>query len=129
VKADRRWTELKEKLASAQAYEPALPSGFTADLRDYQMQGYVWLARLSRLGLGACLADDMGLGKTIQTLALLLNDAAKGPSLVVAPTSVCHNWMIEAQRFAAGLRSCGADREPRRRRRCRGELRPLAHRG
>jgi superfamily II DNA or RNA helicase len=104
VKADAQWRELQDKLAAAQHYEPALPSGFNADLRDYQMQGYVWLARLSRLGLGACLADDMGLGKTVQTLALLMNDAAKGPSLVVAPTSVCHNWMLEAARFAPKLR-------------------------
>lgn len=104
VKADRRWHELKDKLAAAERYEPALPPGLNADLRDYQRQGFVWLARLSRLGLGACLADDMGLGKTVQTLALLLNDAAQGPSLVVAPTSVCHNWMLEANRFAPELR-------------------------
>ena len=104
VKADRRWTELMDRIASAQGYDPELPPGLEADLRDYQLQGFVWLARLSRLGLGACLADDMGLGKTVQTLALLLNDAAKGPSLVVAPTSVCHNWMLEAARFAPGLR-------------------------
>jgi SNF2 family DNA or RNA helicase len=95
---------LIDKLASAQHYQPELPPGLDADLRDYQLQGFVWLARLSRLGLGACLADDMGLGKTVQTLALLLNDAAKGPSLVVAPTSVCHNWMLEAARFAPKLR-------------------------
>ena len=104
VKADRRWSELIDKLASAQRYEPQLPPGLDADLRDYQLQGFAWLARLSRLGLGACLADDMGLGKTVQTLALLLNDAAKGPSLVVAPTSVCHNWMLEAGRFTPELR-------------------------
>jgi superfamily II DNA or RNA helicase len=104
VKADGRWSELIDKLASAQHYQPELPPGLDADLRDYQLQGFVWLARLSRLGLGACLADDMGLGKTLQTLALLLNDAAKGPSLVVAPTSVCHNWMLEAARFAPKLK-------------------------
>jgi len=104
VKADRRWSELIDKLASVQRYEPELPPGLDAELRDYQQQGFVWLARLSRLGLGACLADDMGLGKTVQTLAPLLNDAAKGPSLVVAPTSVCHNWAIEAERFTPKLR-------------------------
>ena len=104
VKADRRWSELIDKLASAQRYEPELPPGLDAELRDHQRQGFAWLARLSRLGLGACLADDMGLGKTVQTLALLLNDAAKGPSLVVAPTSVCHNWAIEAARFTPKLR-------------------------
>ena len=104
VKADKRWSELIARIAAARGYEPALPAGLQADLRDYQIQGFAWLARLSRLGLGACLADDMGLGKTVQTLALLLNDAARGPSLVIAPTSVCHNWSLEADRFAPDLR-------------------------
>ena len=45
----------------------------------------------------------MGLGKTVQTLALLINRAALGPALVLAPTSVCGNWLAEAARFAPGL--------------------------
>ena len=104
VEADRRWTDLLERIEAARGHEPPIPPGLAAELRDYQAQGFVWLARLARLGLGACLADDMGLGKTIQTLALLLAEAAKGPSLVVAPTSVCHNWALEAARFAPDLR-------------------------
>ena len=59
--------------------------------------------RLADSGFGAVLADDMGLGKTVQTLALLLQRAAGGPALVVAPTSVCGNWLLEAARFAPGL--------------------------
>jgi superfamily II DNA or RNA helicase len=104
VKTDKRWTELAERFAAAQTYQPEVPPGLVADLRDYQRQGFEWMARLSQLGLGACLADDMGLGKTLQTLALLLSDASKGPSLVAAPTSVCHNWALEAARFAPDLR-------------------------
>jgi hypothetical protein len=104
VTAAPRWTALIEQISSAQRFEPEPPAGLEAELRDYQLQGFKWLARLSRLGLGACLADDMGLGKTVQTIALLLADTAKGPSLVVAPTSVCHNWVLEAARFAPGLR-------------------------
>jgi superfamily II DNA or RNA helicase len=104
VKADRRWAQMIERLGAARGHEPEVPAGLQAELRDYQQQGFAWLARLSRLGLGACLADDMGLGKTVQTLALLLTDAAKGPSLVVAPTSVCHNWVLEAAKFAPSLR-------------------------
>jgi len=72
-------------------------------LRDYQVEGFAWLARLSAWGVGACLADDMGLGKTIQALAVMLTGAAKAPSLVVAPTSVCLNWETEVQRFAPTL--------------------------
>jgi hypothetical protein len=104
VKADPRWTALIERMAAGEGFEPELPAGLDAELRGYQLDGFKWLARLSRMGLGACLADDMGLGKTVQTLALLLTEAAKGPSLVIAPTSVCHNWALEAARFAPGLR-------------------------
>ena len=50
---------------------------------------------------GACLADDMGLGKTVQALAVFLDRAKGGPALVVAPTSVCPNWMDEARRFGS----------------------------
>jgi SNF2 family DNA or RNA helicase len=55
------------------------------------------------MGFGACLADDMGLGKTLQALALIVERAPNGPALVVAPTSVCSNWMTEAGRFAPTL--------------------------
>jgi superfamily II DNA or RNA helicase len=103
VDAAKSWRALIERIDAAQRFAPRLPAGFEAELRDYQMDGYIWLARLNRLGLGACLADDMGLGKTVQSLALLLAEAGKGPSLVVAPTSVCHNWQLEAARFAPGL--------------------------
>ena len=58
---------------------------------------------LSDWGVGACLADDMGIGKTMQTLAMLIKHAPQGPSLVIAPTSVCANWMAEANRFAPSL--------------------------
>jgi SNF2 family DNA or RNA helicase len=53
--------------------------------------------------MGGCLADDMGLGKTLQALGVLLERAAGGPALVIAPTSVCGNWLAETQRFAPTL--------------------------
>src|SRR5690606_22718148 len=72
--------------------------------RPYQRAGFAWLARLAACGVGGVLADDMGLGKTVQALALLVRRAADGPAPVVAPTSVCGNWEIEAWRCAPGLR-------------------------
>ncbi len=101
--ADRQWHSLKRRLQEAQEFEPAVPSTLQAELRPYQEVGFGWLARLSRWGAGACLADDMGLGKTVQVLALLLERAAGGPALVVAPTSVVANWLDEARRFAPTL--------------------------
>ncbi|MEF2977713.1 DEAD/DEAH box helicase [Subtercola sp. YIM 133946] len=107
-----------------------VPEGVDATLRPYQLDGYRWLAFLYRYGLGGVLADDMGLGKTLQTLALVehareaqragggtsgaggagspgeassARAASGAPFLVVAPTSVVGNWVLEAQRFTPGL--------------------------
>ncbi len=101
---DAPWTHRLRLLDEAAALQPEVPAGLQAELRSYQVEGFAWMARLAHAGLGACLADDMGLGKTVQTLALLLHRAALGPALVIAPTSVCSNWVDEAQRFAPGLR-------------------------
>ena len=90
-------------LRKARAMKPRLPRTFGATLRDYQREGFVWLARLCAAGLGGCLADDMGLGKTVQSLALLCLRKKEGPALVVCPTSVVANWQEEAARFAPAL--------------------------
>lgn len=103
-KADKHWQMHMQRLQAARDYQPQVPSTFQAELRDYQMDGYRWLARLAQWGVGACLADDMGLGKTVQGLALLVERAPQGPALIVAPTSVCANWENEANRFAPTLK-------------------------
>ena len=89
--------------------EPVLPADLAATLRPYQLRGVAWLAFLREAGLGALLADDMGLGKTVQALC-----AIRGRTLVVAPTSVVHNWSEEIRRFRPGLTASvyhGARRE------------------
>ncbi|MBA3058439.1 MAG: DEAD/DEAH box helicase [Gammaproteobacteria bacterium] len=104
LKADKFWKEHLVRLSELDNLQPALPSTLAAELRDYQLSGFLWLSRLAHWGVGACLADDMGLGKTIQALALLLARAPQGPTLVVAPTSVCLNWQSEIARFAPTLK-------------------------
>jgi len=103
-KTDAKFDAHLERLRAVESYQPAVPSTLQATLRPYQGDGFVWLARLAEWGVGACLADDMGLGKTIEALALILHRASQGPTLVAAPTSVCANWVFEAQRFAPTLR-------------------------
>lgn len=83
------------------------PPGFQAQLRPYQQRGLSWLAFLSTLGLGACLADDMGLGKTVQLLALEAHERSQqeqGPTLLLCPMSLVGTWQREAARFAPALR-------------------------
>ncbi len=104
VKADKMWKEHLARMAKNTAFTPQLPTTLQAELRDYQLEGFEWLARLAHWGVGACLADDMGLGKTVQALALMLARAPQGPTLVIAPTSVCMNWIAEAEKFAPTLR-------------------------
>ena len=114
VGGDKQWHSRMDALASASALQPQLPAGLRAELRSYQLEGFCWMTRLAQAGLGACLADDMGLGKTVQTLALLITRAELGPALVLAPTSVCGNWLAETETFAPGLQCKiygeGADR-------------------
>lgn len=100
---------LRERLADPETQDPVeQPVALAATLRDYQRRGLNWLARMTSLGLGCCLADDMGLGKTITLIALHLHrqsdGASAGPTLVVCPTSLMGNWQREIERFAPGTR-------------------------
>ncbi|SEC82668.1 Superfamily II DNA or RNA helicase, SNF2 family [Amycolatopsis tolypomycina] len=101
VVTDGWLARLRERL-SAPPEPQAPPAGLAATLRDYQLRGLQWLATVTGLGLGGCLADDMGLGKTVTLIALHLHRAA-GPTLVVCPASLLGNWEREIRRFAPGV--------------------------
>jgi superfamily II DNA or RNA helicase len=86
------------------------PRTLKANLRPYQREGLSWLVFLNELGAGGILADDMGLGKTVQAIALLLWLKAKHKDqklnhLVIAPTSVVPNWLMEIEKFAPSLKA------------------------
>ena len=71
--------KVRDRIVDAAVVAPlATPAGLTATLRDYQRHGLTWLAELTGVGLGACLADDMGLGKTITLIALHLHRRERG---------------------------------------------------
>lgn len=97
------WVSQIKKIKRIQEKKRSVPSNLNATLRNYQEQGFLWLARLCEWGVGGCLADDMGLGKTVQALAIILQESKKGPSLVIAPTSVAMNWQEEAQKFTPDM--------------------------
>ncbi len=100
---DDSWKEHTKKLQAIDQQSFEVPNNLQATLRSYQIEGYQWLSKLAAWGVGACLADDMGLGKTIQALAVILSRSDKGPSLVVAPASVCRNWVKEIEKFSPDL--------------------------
>jgi SNF2 family DNA or RNA helicase len=105
VEIDQRFRESIAKMKEAFGKKYVLPKNFKADLRPYQNEGFQWLCRLADWGVGACLADDMGLGKTVQALALVQKRSVDGPTLVVAPASVCRNWVKEIDRFTPKLKA------------------------
>lgn len=104
IKHDKKIDQLQDKIKKSMALQPATPKQLKADLRDYQTDGFLWMARMTAWGAGVCLADDMGLGKTVQSIAFFLHTADDGPTLVAAPASVVTNWQRELERFAPSLR-------------------------
>lgn len=103
IQCDDHLKTLREKVNESKELRAKVPTQLKATLREYQVEGFQWIARLNNWGAGACLADDMGLGKTLQSIAYLLYKGKEGPSLVIAPASVVPNWKKELQRFAPSL--------------------------
>ena len=107
VAAEGVLAELAQSLRGAgEALRELEPSSdLLATLRPYQRRGLAWLAHVSELGFGGCLADDMGLGKTLQLIALHLHRRALGlgPTLVICPTTLLGTWRREIERFAPGV--------------------------
>jgi superfamily II DNA or RNA helicase len=100
--------EKKERLRSFKEIKSVdLPAGITAELRDYQKEGYNWLNFLEEFKWGGILADDMGLGKTLQILSFLMKQVETNdiPNLVVIPTSLLFNWENEINKFTPSLKA------------------------
>ncbi|MDR2534206.1 MAG: DEAD/DEAH box helicase [Tannerellaceae bacterium] len=87
----------------------ALPHNLNAQMRPYQLRGFSWMYRNSRIGFGSIIADDMGLGKTLQVIAVLLKYKEEGlinnkhKALVIVPTGLLANWQAEIEKFAPAL--------------------------
>lgn len=107
---DPAWRKQAEQSnRTMQIERTPLPQHLENILRPYQKDGVDWLRFMERNGFCGLLADEMGLGKTLQTLTWLLmercnSDARALPSLIVCPTSLVHNWVEEAARFAPSLK-------------------------
>ena len=106
---------LLESLVTFDALHKEELPAIRATLREYQHDGYSWMAFLYKHGFGACLADDMGLGKTVQTITLMAaikegkiksltpNPDEKRPHLLVLPPTLLFNWQAEIKTFYPDL--------------------------
>ena len=108
VHLDKNTRKLIDDLLKGENTET--PEGLQATLRPYQLRGYEWLYKNSRLGFGSLIADDMGLGKTLQVIATLLKlkedgELDKQKALIVVPTTLLTNWEKEIQKFAPALKT------------------------
>jgi len=102
------WLKQMKQLADLESLPACdIPKGLQAELRDYQRDGLSWMQFLRQMNLAGIMADDMGLGKTVQALAHILKEKEDGrlkhPALVIAPTSLMHNWRREAEKFTPDM--------------------------
>lgn len=98
--------ELKQEMQDMGVLDKMPPSSFTATLKPFQTDGYVWMKALNFRKIGGLLADDMGLGKTVQVIAFLsyLESLEKiTPTIIIVPKTLIENWRNEIQKFAPTL--------------------------
>ncbi|MDP4091326.1 MAG: SNF2 helicase associated domain-containing protein, partial [Bacillota bacterium] len=104
IKRSKNFRELSNNIKDIKDMEYPVPQGLEAVMRNYQLTGYKWFKALADCGFGGILADEMGLGKTLQTIAFLASVKGEVPSIVIAPTSLLYNWMLEVEKFAPDMK-------------------------
>jgi superfamily II DNA or RNA helicase len=100
--------EVRDRELTRERVEKAFPNGVRSaafknllkvKLYPYQREGALFAAKAGR----CLIADDMGLGKTIQAIAaveILAREAGVERVLIVAPTSLKHQWQQEIEKFS-----------------------------
>ncbi|XP_039337160.1 DNA excision repair protein ERCC-6 isoform X2 [Mauremys reevesii] len=109
-KEERRMAEEDSDESDAEFDEGFRVPGFLfRKLFKYQQTGVRWLWELHCQQAGGILGDEMGLGKTIQIIAFLAGLSYSkirtrgsnyrfkglGPTVIVCPTTVMHQWVKE----------------------------------
>lgn len=102
----KKWNEMTKIDGNLQ-----IPKEMWDNLFEHQKTGVRWLWELHQLGTGGILGDEMGLGKTIQMIAFLTalkcsdihnahnNYENLGPTVLVCPATVMHQWLLEFRKW------------------------------
>ncbi|XP_044747303.1 DNA excision repair protein ERCC-6-like [Coccinella septempunctata] len=93
-----------------------VPAKYWNKLYKYQQKGVKWLWSLHQKSSGGLLGDEMGLGKTVQIISFLYaldysrihtpfgNFVGKGPTIIVCPATVIHQWVQHFHEWAPEFR-------------------------
>jgi len=108
IELDKKVKKLIGNLLHGESAE--VPKGLKATLRPYQLSGFQWMYKNSRIGFGSLIADDMGLGKTLQVITTLLKlkedgELENAKALIIVPTTLLTNWEKEIAKFAPDLKT------------------------
>ena len=85
LKADKHWQECVQRMRDAGDICPETPSTLLTELRDYQREGFQWLARLAHWGAGACLGRRYGIGQDDRGSGFVTVAVVRRPGLGCRP--------------------------------------------
>jgi hypothetical protein len=103
LRINQHWSPKPGKSFSFKKIDEDHVSLVGGKMMEYQLEGTNWMLYNWHNGLNCLLADEMGLGKTVQTICLLEHlriNYGTFPVLILAPSSVCQNWIEELNRWA-----------------------------
>ncbi|KAK8849448.1 hypothetical protein IAR55_004781 [Kwoniella newhampshirensis] len=101
------WGDLQTKVVPVKPITMEAHPSLKLTLLPFQKESLYWMKKQEEgPWKGGMLADEMGMGKTIQTIALLLSEPRRKPSLVVAPVVALMQWKNEIETHAEGFTTC-----------------------
>ncbi|KAL1408272.1 DNA repair protein rad16 [Vanrija albida] len=101
------WGDLESNIEPVKPVPMEAHPSLKLTLLPFQKESLYWMKKQEEgVWRGGMLADEMGMGKTIQTIALLLSEPRRKPSLVVAPVVALMQWKHEIETHAEGFTTC-----------------------
>lgn len=108
INRNRSFKDLIDTIKDIQNNDYTVPAEQAQWLRNYQITGFKWFKTLSACGFGGILGDEMGLGKTFQAITFITSEKEEGrlknKALIVCPTSLVYNWVMEFEKFSKDLK-------------------------